>query len=187
MDRVGFLDKISASVFNIYQGREWLATEGLESAGRISFQKGLTLGLDIFPKIRSEAAEDLDLIILAEYTFIGQELEYCDTTDINAITSLRKAIFEFDEAFFAFEVLQNTDGYKLVDKAFSHRNECRYRGMPKDAFHIACAGHIVRIKNILRSPGINLTEKKLLEQRRSNMITAQAVYLEKQKKILINK
>jgi len=58
--------------------------------------------------------------------------------------------------------------------------------MPKDAFHRACGGHKTRLNNILRSPGINLTEKKLLEQRLTNIITAQSVYYEKQKKALTN-
>jgi hypothetical protein len=63
--------------------------------------------------------------------------------------------------------LQNAETYILLEKVFSHRPEFRYKGMPKDAFHVACAGHILRIKNILKSPGINLVEKGLLEQRRS--------------------
>jgi hypothetical protein len=41
----------------------------------------------------------------------------------------------------------------------------------------------VRIKNILKSPGINLTEKALLKERYANMAAAQAVYLEKQTKL----
>jgi hypothetical protein len=41
------------------------------------------------------------------------------------------------------------------------------------------------IDNILRSPGINLAEKMLLEQRFTNMITSQSVYLEKQKHIIL--
>jgi hypothetical protein len=58
--------------------------------------------------------------------------------------------------------------------------------MPKDAFHVACAGHKARLDNILKSPGINLLEKELLKQRQANMITAQSVYLEMQKKLLAN-
>jgi hypothetical protein len=152
LDRAGFLDKIIASVTNIYKGRQGLDTDGGEREGRISYQGGIALALDTFQKIQAQTAEDLQLLILAEYSFIGQELEFCDSADTNAITSLEKALIEFDEAFLAFKVLQNTEGYKFVEQVFSHRRECRYRGMPKDAFHIACAGHIARIKNILKSP-----------------------------------
>jgi hypothetical protein len=59
--------------------------------------------------------------------------------------------------------------------------------MPKDAFHVACSGHYQRITNSLKVSGINSAEKELLYQRRSNMTTAQSVYLEKQKKILLHK
>jgi hypothetical protein len=40
------------------------------------------------------------------------------------------------------------------------------------------------MENHLKTPGINLSEKTLLEQRISNMKTAQAVYFQKQKKAL---
>jgi hypothetical protein len=59
--------------------------------------------------------------------------------------------------------------------------------MPKDALHVACSGHITRINNSLRTPGINLAEKALLEQRLSNIKTAQTVYLQKQEHVLQRK
>jgi len=186
LDRTGYLDNIIRGVINIYKGRDGLTTDGGEHEGRISYQDGLAVALDTFKKIQVQVNEDLELPILAEYVFIGQELQFCASIDTNAITSLSKAIQEFDEAFLALSVLQNTKVYKSLEKAISHRPEFRYKGMPKDAFHVACAGHKVRIQNILKSPGINLAEKELLKQRYSNMETAQSVYLEKQKKILLN-
>ncbi|GHV88999.1 hypothetical protein AGMMS50267_13590 [Spirochaetia bacterium] len=192
MDKTGLIDKINTSVMYIrtlvrYQGREWLDTEGFESEGRKSYRKGLAFGIEAFREAQTLTADDLHLLFIAEYTFLVQELEYCSSGDTKATMSLKKAIQEFDEAFLAFEVLQNSEIYKSVEKTYSHRTEFRYKGMPKDAFHVACAGHIVRIENILKAPGINLAEKGLLEQRHSNMVTAQSVYLEKQKKILLNK
>jgi len=186
LDRAGYLDKINRSVISIYKGRDGLDTDGGEREGRISFQNGLALALDTFKKIQSQVNEDLELLILAEYVFLSQELQFCASKDTNAITSLTRAIQEFDEAFLALGVLQNTEVYKSLEKAISHRPEFRYKEMPKDAFHVACAGHKVRIQNILKSPGINLAEKELLKQRYSNMETAQSVYLEKQKKILLS-
>jgi hypothetical protein len=185
LDRAGFLDKIIASATNIYEGRLGLDTDGGEREGRINYQSGLTLALDVFKKIRSQSVKDLDIVILAEYTFLSQELQFCASQDTKAITSLSKAIHEFDEAFLALNVLQHPEIYKSMEKAISHRTEFRYRTMPKDAFHVACAGHKTRLDNILKSPGINLLEKELLKQRYANMITAQLVYLEKQKKIII--
>jgi hypothetical protein len=185
LDRTGLLDKITASVFRIYRGRRGLETDGDEREGRINFSDGLALALETFRQICLQADKDLGLVILAEYTFLGQELYFCAPVDINTRTSLAKAIREFDEAFRAHKILKNPEIYKFVENTYSTRMGFRYRGMPKDAFHVACAGHIVRIKNILKSPGISLAEKELLEQRRSNMKTAQSVYLEVQKKILV--
>jgi hypothetical protein len=187
LDQTGFRDKILVSVDNIYKGRQWLDTEGFEGEGRVSYRSGIALALDTFQKIQPQAAEDLELSILAEYTFLGQEHEFCIPRDTKAIISLKKAIQEFDEAFFALNVLQNAEIYRSVEKTYSTRAEFRYKGMPKDAFHVVCAGHKVRLDNVLKVPGINLVEKELLKQRFSNMITSQSVYLEKQKKILANK
>jgi hypothetical protein len=174
------------SVIDIYRGRRGLETDGGECEGRVSFSGGLTLALDTFQKIRLQAAEDLELVILAEYSFLGQELYFCAPSDTNARTSLVKAVQEFDEAFLALEILQNVESYKSAEKTYSTRMEFRHNGMPKDAFHVACAGHIVRMKNILKAPGISLAEKEVLKQRCSNMKTAQEVYLEMQRKILTN-
>jgi hypothetical protein len=174
-------------VDSIYQGRQWLDTDGFEGEGRISYRSGIALALDVFQEIRAQAAEDLELLILAEYTFLGQEYKFCAPRDTRAIISLKKAIQEFDEAFLALGILPNVEIYISVEKTYSTRVEFRYKGMPKDAFHVACAGHKARLDNVLKVPGINLAEKELSKQRYSNMITAQSVYLEKQKKILAHK
>jgi hypothetical protein len=184
LDRTGLLDKINDSASAIDQGRKWLDTDGFEHEGRINYRKGLSLGLEAFREAQARAGEDLHTLFTAEYTFLTQELEVCSPQDTKAGTSLVKALQEFDEAFLALAVLQNAESYKSAEKTYSTRPEFRYRGMPKDAFHVACGGHKARIDNILKSPGINLLEKELLKQRYANMETAQLVYLEMQKKIL---
>lgn len=187
MDKAGLISDINTGVTAIYQGRQWLDTEGLEGEGRVSYKRGLALANEAFREVQKCAAGDLHTLLVAEYTFIGQELELCNPHDTRAITSLSKAIQEFNEAFLALEVLQNAEVYAALDKALSHHLEFRYKGMPKDAFHVACAGHKARIDNILKSPGINFTEKELLKQRYSNAVTAQSVYLAKQQEIILNK
>lgn len=183
MERTGLLAKVYDSASFIDQGRKWLDTDGLEHDGRIIYKSALVRGLEAFREAQSLAGEDLHTLFAAEYTFLTQELEVCAPQDAKAGASLSKALKEFDEAFLALEVLQNPEGYASVEKTYSIRLEFRYRGMPKDAFHVACGGHKVRINNILKSPGINLLEKELLKQRYANMETAQSVYLEMQKKI----
>jgi hypothetical protein len=77
--------------------------------------------------------------------------------------------------------------FEAVEQAIPHRKEYRVHGMPKDAFHIACIAHRTRISNVLRAPGINMTEKALLQQRFANLPAAQNAYLKKQQKILEEK
>jgi hypothetical protein len=185
LDRAGLLSKINAGVITIYQGRQWLDTAGLEGDGRISYKTGLAIAMEAFTEICVHAVEDLELLFLAEYTFLTQELNLCTPADTNARTSLTMAIREFDEGFLALGILQKAENYQLIHEALSTRTEFRYKGMPKDAFHVACAGHFQRITNSLKVSGINFAEKELLYQRRSNMVTAQSVYLEKQKGILL--
>jgi hypothetical protein len=84
-----------------------------------------------------------------------------------------------------YEAAANIDsGRKGVETAIPHDKKYRFGGYPKDSFHIACGSHITRIKNILRTPGIDPIEKALLKQRLANLPTAQNAYIEKQKKAL---
>ncbi|MDR0639052.1 MAG: hypothetical protein LBG27_09185 [Spirochaetaceae bacterium] len=185
MDRTVLLAKVYGSTPAIDQGRKWLDTDGLEHEGRINYRKGLTLGLEAFWEAQSRADGDLRTLFSAEYTFLTQEREVCSPQDTKAKTSLAKALQEFGEAFLALEVLQDAERYQSAANTYSTRPEFRYKEMPKDAFHVACAGHRARIDNILKVPGINLLEKDLLKQRHANRKTAQSVYLEMQKKVLV--
>jgi hypothetical protein len=66
----------------------------------------------------------------------------------------------------------------------SYTLKYRYRGMPKDAFHIAAGAHITRFGNTLRTPGINNIERQVYEQRKKNMSVAQATYFALQQRAL---
>ena len=99
------------------------------------------------------------------------------------INSLTKAVQNFDDAFLALQAVEE-QGYKTAEKTYPHNYDYRVSGFPKDSFHIACGSHKTRIKNILRSPGIDPIEKELLQQRLANLSTAQNSYIEKQKKVL---
>ena len=125
-------------------------------------------------------------MILAEYTFLTQEFEFCEKTDKDSLNSLTQAIQYFDDAFLALTVVENSTLYQAVEKTIPHNKKFRVSGYPKDSFHIACGSHITRIKNMLRTPGIDRIEKSLLKQRLANLPTAQNGYIEKQKKALSN-
>jgi hypothetical protein len=118
-----------------------------------------------------------------EYTILVQELEFCDPADTFAIASLTQAVQSFDDAFRCLKVV-GSPAYRAVEEATPHRKEYRFHGMPRDAYHIACEAHRARLSNALRAPGINMTEKALLQQRIANLPAAQNAYLEQQQAIL---
>ena len=181
MEATGLVDSIYEAAVNIDSGRKGFAARGEEHEGRLSYERGIAEALSAFQEAQSSA--NPQIIILAEYTFIAQELQSCEKTDKDSINSLTKAIQSFDDAFLALEAVEEA-GYKTVDKAFPHIKEYRINGFPKDSFHIACSSHKTRLKNILRAPGIDPIEKALLKQRFSNLATAQGGYVEKQKKAM---
>jgi hypothetical protein len=181
--KIGLLNRITAATTGIDSGRKGFATHGKEHEGRLSYERGIAEALSAFQEAQSTA--DPQTIILAEYTFLSQELEFCEKTDKETLNSLTKALKFFDDAFLALEVVENKPHYKSVDKATPHDKDYRVSGFPKDAFHIACGSHKARLKNIIRSPGIDPIEKALLKQRLVNLSAGQGGYVEKQRKALI--
>jgi predicted RNase H-like nuclease (RuvC/YqgF family) len=136
---------------------------------------------------QAQKSADPQSLILAEYTFITQELQLTEKSDKHTIDSLTAAIQSFDDAFSALKVVENRSLYQGTDKTIPHAKKYRVKGgYPKDAYHIAFESHKTRLQNILRTPGLDRIEKTLLEQRRSNLATAQQGYIEKQKKVLGN-
>ena len=181
MDITGLVNSIITATAGIDSGRKGFATRGKAEEGRISYEKGIALAMIAFKEAQTTA--DPQTMILAEYTFLTQELEFCEKSDKESLSSLNKAIQRFDDAFLALKTVEE-DNYKSVDNAIPHDKDYRVMGYPKDSFHIACHSHKTRIKNILRAPGIDPIEKSLLKQRLSNLPTAQNGYIEKQKKAL---
>jgi hypothetical protein len=113
-----------------------------------------------------------------------QELQFCSEQDTHTRSSLEAALQSFNDAFLSLEAVEDTAGYKVADKTWPHNPKNRIQGFPKDAFHQACIAHRTRLNNVLRSPGINMTEKTVLQQRAANMTAAQGSYIEKQKRAL---
>ena len=181
MDLIGLVNSVYDAAAAIDFGRKGFAIRGKEHEGRISYETGISVALSAFRDPASTA--DPYTIILVEYTFISQELQLCEKTDKDTITSLTKAVQSFDDAFLALEVVEDPS-YMAVEKATPHIGKYRFGGFPKDSYHIACSSHRTRLQNILRTPGLDLIEKTLLKQRFSNLATAQSGYVEKQKKAL---
>ena len=180
MDQIGLINSIYEAAVGIDAGRKGFATRGKEQEGRIFYEDGVAKAISSFSKAQFTA--DPQIIILAEYTFITQELQLCNKTDKDTINSLTQAIQSFDDAFLILKIVEEKSLYHVADKAIPHHEKYRYKGFPKDSFHVACASHKTRIKNILRAPGIDPIEKELLQQRLVNLSTAQSGYVEKQEK-----
>jgi hypothetical protein len=156
LERTGLVNNVYEAVAKIDFGRKGFATRGKEQEGRISYEDGLSNAMSAFQE--AQASSDPRTIILVEYTFLSQELQFCDENDADSLSSLKQAIQSFDDAFLALEA-EKESGYKIVDKAIPHNRKYRVRGFPKDSFHIACIAHKTRLKNVLRSPGIDPRSK----------------------------
>jgi len=183
LDLIGLLSSVYEAAAAIDAGRKGFATRGKEQEGRIFYEKGIAKALSAFQE--AQATADPETIILAEYTFLTQELEFCEKADIDSISSLSKAIRTFDDAFLALKTVEGSH-YEVVEQAISHEKEYRVKGFPMDAYHIACHSHKTRLKNVLRSPGIDPIEKALLKQRFVNLSAGQGGYVEKQSRALGN-
>ena len=181
MEATGLLIRIYDATIAIESGRKGFATKGKAEEGRISYEDGITLASITFAQ--AQASANPEIIILAEFTFLSQELHFCEPTDNHTLSSLTQAIQSFDDAFLAIKSVVEPD-YKISDNIFPHNGKYRISGYPKDAFHIACIAHRTRLQNILRSPGIDPIEKALLMQRFNNLSTAQNAYVEMQMKVL---
>jgi len=187
LDRTGLTLKISDAAINIELGRKGFAIQGKEREGRISFETGIADAMSAFKEASNQgftASADPETIILAEYTFISQELEFCDKSDKDSLSSLNLAIQRLDDAFLVLKIVEDKTIYKAVESAFAHKREFRFRGLPKDSYHVACGSLKTRLGNILKTPGLDLIEKSLLKQRFKNLTAGQGGYIEKQKQAL---
>ena len=183
MAKIGLVNRIHAAAFSIDFGRKGFATRGKEQEGRIYYEKGIAEALASFKE--AQATADPHTIILVEYTFLAQELQFCDKSDKDSFTSLTQAIQSFDDAFLALKIVEDSNQYQIAEQTYPHHKDYRVKGCyPKDSFHFACGSHKTRLQNILRSPGIDPIEKALLKQRPANLPTAKNGYIEKQKKAL---
>ena len=182
MGNSGLVSNILDATTSIDFGRKGFATRGKAEEGRILYEEGIALALSTFHE--AQVSADPQTIILVEYTFITQELQFCGANDKDSLSSLAQAIQSFDDAFLVLKIVEDTTLYHVADKAIPHHKDYRVSGFPKDSFHVACASHKTRIKNMLRTPGVDPIEKELLQQRLANLSTAQGGYVEKQKKVL---
>jgi len=181
LDLILLASKIADAALSIDAGRKGFATRGKAEEGRISYEDGIAEAMIAFQE--AQATTNPQTIVLAEYTFISQEFQFCEKSDKDSLSSLTQAIESFDDAFLALKAVEKS-GYKTADETYPHNSKYRVKSFPKDSFHIACIAHKTRLQNILRTPGLDPIEKDLLKQRLANLPTAQNGYVEKQRKVL---
>jgi hypothetical protein len=174
-----------AAVDDIADGRSALEIEGEEHNGMVAIAKGIMKATELFTEVMQ--SENLESMISAEYAYMEEELERAETDETGAQASAASALQSFDDALLALQAIQNPVMYKGVDLAFPNQGKTwRYKGVPRDAFHVACNGHIIRIKNGLSRFGISRRDRALAALRIEVFNTAQKVYLERQRSVLSN-
>ena len=182
MDPTGLLNDVYSAADSIDKGREYLATDGREHAGRLLYEDGISTAMTAFKS--AQASADPQTMVLVELTYLRQELQFCDEADTITHSSLTQAIQSFEDALRSLKVVEDSTLYRGAEATYPTASKYRYQGFPRDAIHLACAAHRTRLQNSLRTPGINMIEKAVLIQRAANMPAIQTAYAEKQKKAL---
>jgi hypothetical protein len=170
------------AVSQIEKGRIGLRTKGKTEEGRENFAKGLELGRGIFSELKD--CGDPELMLLAEYAFVNQELEGARVEEKIGRASYQSAVNDFDDAFLSLKSVKDTAMYQGAENTHPHRAPFRYKSMPNDSFHIAYTGHYTRLQNKLKPIGIDPEEQILTELRMAVCKSAQEVYLEIQRSVL---
>jgi hypothetical protein len=129
LEKTGLPSRIYDSVSDIYNGRAWLDTDGLERDGRIGFNKGLAAAIAAFQEAAAAASFDLENLIICEYTYESQELAYCADEDIATKNTLTTAMQGFKDALVALKILGTPASYRIAEQTYSHHKDCRYNGM----------------------------------------------------------
>jgi len=88
LDLIILADSITRAAMLIEAGRKGFATRGKEQEGRINYETGIAKALSSFQEAQTTA--DPQTILLAEYTFISQELQLLK---INIVFSLPNIFF----------------------------------------------------------------------------------------------
>ena len=123
MDPTGLILRINDAALAIDFGRKGFATRGKAEEGRLSYENGISAALSAFKDAQSTI--DPEIIILAEYTFLAQELHFCDKTNADSLSSLTQSIQGFDDAFLVLKVVEDSTLYKAVDQSIPHNEKYR--------------------------------------------------------------
>jgi hypothetical protein len=182
MAEIGLNDDIVAAVTIIAQGRRLLYVDGSERDGRIAFENGHALLRAAYEKaVASGSVHD---IMLAEYSITQQELDESDADETQNQASAKAMIHEFEAAFKILNRVTDSASYKILDDGFSDKKDFRYKGLPKDAFHVAMLAHLLRLQNSLKPSGIPRLDRQFTKVRYDAIKAIQAIYCGIQEKAI---
>jgi Zn-dependent M28 family amino/carboxypeptidase len=184
MEKNGLQDSITEAVADIAEGRKGLETDGKEHEGRLAFEKGVAKARAIFAEVL--ASGDVELMLLAEYLFITQELEESEDDEVEGRASAVAALVSFDDAFLSLKALEKGAAYQVAEQTYPHNAQYRYKDMPKDAFHIAFIAHKTRLRNSISRMGLSRLDRTLVKERIKAIATTQDIYFKKQQLAIKN-
>jgi hypothetical protein len=87
LERIGLINRVTDAVTEIVQGRRGLWTKGEAENGLAYFTGGLQRAKAVFTEV--QALRDLYLMLLAEYSYVGQELASSSNEEKEARTTWR--------------------------------------------------------------------------------------------------
>jgi hypothetical protein len=178
MEKTGLVNSIIEGVRYITKGRRGLQIDGEEHEGRLSFERGHALVREVFAAALE--AQDVEMLILAEYIYTAQELAESSGKEPYSRSSAKAGLAKFDDALLALKAVEEGAPYHTVDMAFPHETNYRYKGMPRDSFHLACFSDKTRIRNGLSRFGIPHLDIDLAQRRTVALTAAQDIYFDKQ-------
>ena len=112
----GLISRVYEAAANIDFGRKWFAIIGKADEGRLSYERGIAVALSAF--MDAQATADPETIILAEYTFLTQEFQFCKLSDTDSRKSLILAIESFDDAFLALKTVRDSILYQGAEQTY---------------------------------------------------------------------
>jgi hypothetical protein len=182
MERNFLLVEMGEGVAKLAEGRRKLYTKGTEADGLSLYQKGYKAIISLFKD--ALASDDAELMLFAELFYTASELHESHSNEPVAKSSAKAAVLKFEEALQAVRIVSDVAQYHAVHKVISTEKTYRFKGMPKDAYHIACLSDRARVKNGLSRMGLSDEDRQIAFARIALLDGAQDTYVEWQKKSL---
>jgi hypothetical protein len=180
LEKIGYIsEQVAENAILINKGRPLMHNKAKQVQGLAFFEEGILGALEAFKD--AQASKDPKIMIQAEQVFMAQELYY-NSKKTGLISSLKTAITSFDEALRCLSTLEIPESYRIADTTYGGKG--RIKGLPNDAFRMACISNITRLKNNLTTSALETNEIELIEQRKANMGIADEQYAKKQRLVL---